>query len=230
MLLQSVEQTITMARYLSSCETICSTHVAHLMPQNEEDALDERGLLHNVLDRAALIGGDRFARDLAHALVQRSNVYAASAKPINSEFARRAVRSGQTLPGNMSDMLQFDLGAAAGLNMMNSVADPVKIFAQASPKNEFLVAQTSEDCYYVLASAYDYQSVASNQRQLLWRTRMTVNARSVSQAHALPLLVSNAAPYLARDMAEPEVMTRRSFREAQVDVGNPTVVEDGRGG
>ena len=210
---------------------ITYTWGAHFYPDVPEDTLGEQVVLPNIMERAVLVGGDKFAKELGRALVERSNIYAASASPLAAKIADRQFRQFDG-PRSQEDAdrnalnIQFDMGAAAGLSMMNGVADPVRLFLQRDPRNEALVSQAADDCYYVIVSAYDYRSVAENHRQLLWRTRMTVNARSVAQSHALPLLISNTAPYLASDMANPDVLIRRSLRTPKVEVGTPTPVEE----
>jgi hypothetical protein len=87
-----------------------------------------------------------------------------------------------------------------------------------------LLEQTANDIYYVVASAYDYRSASTNKRVLLWRTRMTVAAEGVSQVQTLPALVLAASPYFGKDMAEPELLTKRPVPEGSVEIGTPVVV------
>jgi len=172
--------------------------------QTQQDAAgtSQGKILENVLDRAALVGGDKFATELGKAVSER----ALANETMCSHFTGR-------------------LSAISGLYEINRVMDPVKLFAGLSAKYEFLVDQSADDCYYIVASAYDYRSVAENHRQLLWRTRMTVNARGVAQAQALPNLIVAAGPYLGRDMTEPEVMIKRAFDREQIEIGLPQVLE-----
>jgi len=108
---------------------------------------------------------------------------------------------------------------------MIEFANPVSQFKRSDPKNEFHVDQAASNVYYVVASAYDYQSIAAKRRVLLWRTRMTVAADGVSQEQTLPTLVASAAPFFGRDMPEAEILSKRALREGTVEVGTPTVVE-----
>jgi hypothetical protein len=82
----------------------------------------------------------------------------------------------------------------------------------------------AQDCYYVVASAYDRGSVAADQRQLLWRTRLTVAADGVAQRQSLPVLIAAAAPFFGRETPEPEIIRKRSLRRGNVEIGTPTVV------
>lgn len=169
---------------------------------DENPTLSAEQIARNLLDRAALVGGEKFARELIDLFQQADSMaLAARARPP---------------PGGQSvftpEMLEF----------MN----PVNLFKRRNAKNEFLVDQTASDVYYVVASAYDYPSAAANRRILLWRTRMTVAAAGVSAQQSLPALVLNAAPFFGREMDEAEILYRRSLPEGKVDIGTPTVVED----
>jgi len=121
-----------------------------------------------------------------------------------------------------------DLAGGALIMLPSSVLDfanPVNTFKRRSSKNEFLVDQTASDVYYVVASAYDYKSLAAKQRTLLWRTRMTVASDGVSPQQSLPTLVLTAGPFFGKEMPEAETFMKRSLPEGKVEVGTPTVVE-----
>jgi len=179
----------------------------NLYDQNE--AISDEQWTNNILERAALAGGEKFAAELNQA-ISRSD---AAAMTVSTKLGGTAEDGSQSL------------GAAAAVAQMNAAFDPVRLFKQKSPKNEFLIDQASSDCYYVVASAYEYASVATHVKQLLWRTRMTVNATGVSQPQSLPVLIAAAAPYFGKDMAESEILTRRAVPKGKVEVGTPTVVE-----
>lgn len=167
----------------------------------ENPALGAQQVARNILDRAALVGGDKFAKKLLEMFLEADAQNTAANVPVP--------------PGGEPVITQEQL------DFMN----PINQFRRADPKNDFLVDQTANDVYYVVASAYDYQSVAQNKRVLLWRTRMTVAAQGVSQDQTLPTLVASAAPYFGKDMPEPETLNRRVMREGSVEIGTPTVVE-----
>lgn len=181
---------------------------AHNLPDLDTGAVTAAQLAANILDRAALAGGEKFAADLGRAMALSDAASSATAPALGAA----AQSSG------------MDLGAAAGLAVVSAGADPVRVFRLAAPKNSFLVDHVASDLYYVVASAYDFASLANPPRVLLWRTRMTVNAAGVSQADSLPALIAAATPFFGRDMQEPEVLSKLAVREGQVDVGSPSVV------
>jgi len=42
--------------------------------------------------------------------------------------------------------------------------NPVYLYKQRNPKNEFLVDQAADDCYYVVGLAYDYAASPTNRK------------------------------------------------------------------
>jgi hypothetical protein len=93
-------------------------------------------------------------------------------------------------------------------------------------KMEYLREQVADEVYFVVASAYDYQALARGERKLAWRTTMTVNSTGMGMKETLPPLVASGAVYFGRDMAEPEIGSRRISREGNVQIGPATVIED----
>jgi hypothetical protein len=167
----------------------------------EDSALGAQQIARNILDRAALVGGEKFAKKMLEMFLEADAQNTAASVPVP--------------PGGEAVITQEQL----------DFTNPINQFRRADPKNDFLVDQTANDLYYVVASAYDYQSMAQNKRILLWRTRMTVAAQGVSQEQTLPTLVASAAPYFGKDMPDPETLSRRVLREGNVEIGTPTVVE-----
>lgn len=168
---------------------------------DENPVLSGEQVARNLLDRAALVGGEKFARKLLGLFEQAEAM---------------------SLAGNIRPPPG---GEQVMTPAMMDFANPVNLFKRASASNEFLVDQAGSDVYYVVASAYDFQSFREKRRLLLWRTRMTVAAAGVSATQSLPTLVLNAAPYFGKDMAESAILSKRVVREGKVEVGTPTVVE-----
>ncbi len=142
----------------------------------------------NGMDRAALVGGTRWANRLG-----------------------RAVNDTE------------DLVDAMGPTNVFQHMSPIRVFTYLE-KNERLLNQVSGSCYFVVASAYDYDLLAKNQRQLLWRTRLTVAANGVSQKQSLPSLISYSAPYFGREMKEAEIVRLPAVPAGHVKMGDPKVV------
>lgn len=153
----------------------------------ENPSLSGQRIAANMLDRAALVGGEKFAQEMLKVFEEMET---------------------QALAPPLMEMLS-----------------PVNLFRRKNEKNDFLVDQTAVDVYYVVASAYDYRSAGTNRKTLLWRTRMTAGAPGINQEQSLPTLVLSAAPFFGREMTSPEIITKRSLRDTNVEIGPATVVE-----
>ncbi len=173
----------------------------------DNPALSGEQVARNLLDRAALVGGVKFSQDMMKLFEEASDQ--ASLNRVPPPDPSGAVPAIAPILG--PDQMAF--------------LNPVYRFRQADPKNDFLVEQFTNDVYYVVASAYDYASVASKTKRLYWRTRMTVAAQGVTQDQTLPTLITSAAPFFGKDMTEPEILTKRAVRDGQVEIGTATVVD-----
>lgn len=177
-------------------------------PDPDNPTTDSEKVTRNILDRAALVGGEKFAKQMLDLFVQANEQAAANTQ----------------LPVNDPDGNVTPIAPVLGQDQLD-FANPVYRFKQHSVKNAFLVDQAVSDCYYVVASAYDYKEL-SKRKILLWRTRMTCNAQGVSQEQSIPTLIASAGPYFGKEMPEPEILTKRSVRDGKVEIGPATVVPD----
>ncbi|MEO6569169.1 MAG: hypothetical protein ABIO94_10445 [Opitutaceae bacterium] len=84
-------------------------------------------------------------------------------------------------------------------------------------------------CYFVTATAFDFSGVEKKQKQVLWQTRMTVEAQGVTMDEVLKPLIINTGSYLGRETPEPIIVQKRISREGNVEVGTPTVVPEHAG-
>lgn len=186
------------------------THSLLVEANPDNPSLSPLAVERNVLDRAAMVGGEKFARKLLELFNQADDLAVANQVP----------------PPNPSGAVP-PINPVLGPDQM-AFMNPVNLFKMANPKNEFLVDQAADDIYYMVASAYDYRAMTHNQRKLLWRTRMTVAAQGVSERQTLPTLIATAAPYFGKDMDEAEILSRRPVPEGKVEIGTPIVVEPKR--
>lgn len=143
--------------------------------------------LHNLLDRAALVGGFKFAQQLKSVLEQTD----------------MAAASTPTQPWGLQQ---------PGMNPVTPSVlwqgfSPLESFRNRSLLNERLLAQISQDCYYVVVSAFDYDALARGQRRLLWRTKLTAPTQSASMTNAVFALVRTGARDYGRDMKGPELVS-----------------------
>lgn len=172
----------------------------------DSEALSPQESAKNLRERAALVGGEKFAREVME-LLRRSYEMRASAS------------SGMALEVN---------GEAAPpppQAVLHAFMNPIERFRSASPHNAFLLEQVRGDIYFVVVSAYDYDALAAGKRVLLWRTRMTAGAAGIAQATALPGLVRAAAAFYGKEMTEVATVTPRALREGKTTYG-PLEVKD----
>jgi hypothetical protein len=103
---------------------------------------------------------------------------------------------------------------------------PLELLEDREPLVKQLIEQTMDDCYYVVASAYDAYAMAHGQRRLLWQTKMSTNSEGIAMAETLPALIQSGAPYFGHAMAQPTILQGHLEREGHVEVGTPTVMPD----
>lgn len=113
---------------------------------------------------------------------------------------------------------------SAGALGLSSGLGPFARFRERDSRTRHLVEEAFSSCYFVIATAYDYASVARQNLLPLWRTRMTVNSAGVNLTESLPPLIAAAAPFLGREMPHAAVMTRRIDRSGTVTIGEATVI------
>jgi len=140
----------------------------------------------NLLDRAALVAGLKFAAELKDVLDQNDfSVAATSQRPWGAQ-----------MPGMRptTPMVLLD-----GLS-------PLEAFRRRDPLTRQLLEQISDDCYYVIVAAYDYAALARGERRLLWRTKLSMRAQGTSLDAAVPALLARGAGFFGRAMAGPELL------------------------
>jgi hypothetical protein len=161
-----------------------------LDPSHSSDGLlDDTGaedLGHqNLLARARLVGGTKFAHDYQAVL--------------NEEDLRKA--TGMKGPGPLERFLDRDSGTTRQL-----------------------VEQSKADCFYVVASAYEKESIVHPPRKLLWRSSMTADSLGVSIEQTLPTLIVAGGPYFGRDMSGPATLAGHLVPAGKVEIGTPVQI------
>lgn len=179
---------------------------SHYSYDPDEPGVSEDAIVRNILDRAALVGGKKFAAQLARAYRDTEDILWSSPP---------------ALEGPVNEAGFGPVGIASSMAQLNSRMSPLHLFAN---NHQALFDQARGDCYFVVASFYDHALLAKNAAILLWRTRLTVTARGVSQLQALPSLVAAAAPYLGKETPDPIVMKARAIRAGNVEIGTPILV------
>ncbi|HUL52020.1 MAG TPA: hypothetical protein VLT83_01295 [Opitutaceae bacterium] len=138
--------------------------------------------LRNLLDRAALVGGRKFAADLQAALQAETLTAGATS---NQPW-------GAQLPGMRPT-------SAAGV--LQSVS-PLEMFRRRDRLTSRLIDEIADDVYYFIVSAFDHAALSRGEQRLLWRTKMSTSARGTSMAAALPALIRGGAPHFGQELPE----------------------------
>lgn len=183
------------------------THALPTEADPENPTISADLITRNMLDRAALVGGTKFAEEMRKLFSDANAMALADAKPV--QYASSEMPEVQSVLH--PDSPEF--------------TNPIHRYKLANPKNAFLVEQAASDVYYIVASSYDYEAVKANKRVLLWRTRMTVASTGVSHAQTIPTLITAAGPYFGKETKEPEILSKRSVREGSVEIGESRVLE-----
>ena len=159
-------------------------------------------LFKDIIDRAVMVGGGKFALELKAALDEE----------VRNLWTNKSLERSGAIPMPVSP----------------DFSSPFQIFIRGG--NADLVAHLSEvvfnTCYFVVATAYDFEGVEKKEKIVLWQTRMTVEARGVSMREVMKPLVQNTAYYLGRDMPEAAMVRKRIDREGTVTIGEAEVVKE----
>jgi hypothetical protein len=156
-----------------------------------------------LFERASLVGGDKFAQELAQVVQDEIRI-----ADVDVSASRTAA-----IMGNQATNFA-------------AVTSPLQRFRNRDPQISRMIDETFSSCYFVVVSAFDYQSVAASTKRLLWRTKMTVNSLGVSMLDTIPPLIANGGDFFGRDMKTTVTRSERITTEGRVDVGVPTVIDE----
>ncbi len=174
------------------------------------DAISNEARVNDMIERARIVGGEKFATDLIKAMAEEGAARRATAQPRGDPTGTVA-----TQPNTA--------GEAAGA--LTSLFSPVERFRRKSDKNRSLMEDATGSVYFVVASAYDFSSARTNSKILLWRTKMSVSSAGLSMGDTMPSLITAAGPFFGKDMPEVEVLNQRLHRTGTVRLA-PMEVEE----
>jgi len=173
----------------------------------DDESLSTDLMARNILDRAAMVGGAKFARELATLFEQADAMALANQPPALTVGQRDRRQPRARVPSKWRFSIRL-ISSSCGI-----------------PKTNFLwirhrTTATTSSLPPTITPPFTRQ-----QRMLLWRTRMTVNSRggfagpNVANAHSPPRRpISDATCWSS------EVIVKRA-REGEVTIGTPTVIE-----
>jgi len=140
----------------------------------------------NLLDRAALVAGQKFAAELRSVLDQYDlSVAATSQRPWGAQMPGMR----PTTPAILQDGFS-----------------PLESFRRRDLLTARLLEQISDDCYYVIVTAYDYAALARGARRPLWRTKLSMRAQGTALPDAVAALLRQGSGYFGRDMDKPVLL------------------------
>lgn len=168
-------------------------------------------LINDMIARARLVGGDKFANAMVKAMAEEGAAKKAMYKGMEDKTAtgNGDAAGGFAMPNIMGD----------GSGAMTAVFSPMRRFRERNDKNNTLMEDVTGSIFFVIASAYDYASATTDSKILLWRTKMSVNAHGVSLTESVPALVTAASNFFGRDMPEVEILTQRVTPEGTTRLG-----------
>ncbi|MBI5768273.1 MAG: hypothetical protein HZA93_10795 [Verrucomicrobia bacterium] len=79
---------------------------------------------------------------------------------------------------------------------------------------------------YIFVAALDVEALRKKQRKLIWRTRMSIDARRRTLPETMKVMLASAAPYFGTNTDLPQFIEDADRRKAEVIIGTPKVVED----
>ena len=98
-------------------------------------------------------------------------------------------------------------------------------FAERDETTETLVYAVQNECYYLLVTSLDAEALARREKKVLWTTTISTISRGVSFDETLPIMVNNVSWFLGRETVVAEILTKRAYKSATVEIHEPTVVE-----
>ncbi|MBI5691290.1 MAG: hypothetical protein HZC55_14495 [Verrucomicrobia bacterium] len=81
---------------------------------------------------------------------------------------------------------------------------------------------------YLFIGAFDVDALARKEKKLLWRVRISIDSRRHTLPESMRTMLASAAPYFATETDLPKFIEDADRRKAEVRIGTPTVVDDGK--
>jgi hypothetical protein len=89
----------------------------------------------------------------------------------------------------------------------------------SSSEAQDLSEAARDDRLYLMVAALDASALRHRKKQLLWRTRMSIDARRHTLAETMGVMLASAAPYFAREESRPVFVDDTQRRKAKVKLG-----------
>lgn len=118
-------------------------------------------------------------------------------------------------------------GQAFAVQLLSAMQhNTLNSFQNKDERTRWLVDECETNRYYIIASAYDFESAMKQQKVLYWRTKISTNSIGLTMNDSILALTLNAGPYFGREMTSPARLNRPVIKEGRVEIGSPTVIND----
>lgn len=143
------------------------------------------------------------------------------------------------VPDNPVDGIEFDeetgefSGQTAvpdivGEREMFALAGGAKVLQNGGDRHELeTVKEAAEtDRLFVMIAAVDGPKYYNGEKEVMWRTRISIPSRGFNLPDYMDLMVETAGPYLATETTSPVILREEDRRETNVEIGEATVIEE----
>ena len=143
---------------------------------------------------------------------------------LTSQVPATATSSGYTnaLPSFSLGVQNLDEKQMLSLVAGNTVDDHQKY---PDPRLDEVIQMTSAPRYYILVSAFDFQSWLNHKPVLLWRAHVSTELWGHYLDQVAGALINSAAPFFGRETRAPQFLSAQVTPLARVIVGTPVVKE-----
>lgn len=83
----------------------------------------------------------------------------------------------------------------------------------------------NSDRFYILVAALDAMALSQREKKLVWRTRISIDARRTTLVKSMDVMIASAAPFFGKNEDRPVVVDDTLRKNAEVEVGEATVIE-----
>ena len=143
---------------------------------------------------------------------------------LQNKLDRAKTIGGQKFAKEYASVLAYSTGVGDIEDDSNYSDVTMRNFAERDDTTGMLVYAVSNDCYYLIVTAYDLEALAQNQKKLLWVTRISTISRGVNFKATLPIMINNASYYFGRE-TPPVMLLKRAYKRAEVTIGEASVVD-----
>lgn len=143
------------------------------------------------------------------------------------------------VPDNPSDGIEFDeesgefSGQTAvpdivGEREMFALAGGAKVLQSGGDRLELESVRDAAliDRLFVTIAAVNGPKYHEGEKEVMWRTRISIPSRGFNLPDFMPLMVETAGPYFAVETTTPVTLREEDRRETNVEIGDTTVVEE----